>query len=169
MENAPNHAKPTARRWATAVLGLTGAAVVAACSSSGITSSGTQSAPPASSSATHAAASGSASGLPCAQITALRTTLTDLSHTSLSPTSAPRLASDLVKAEQQLAALKSQGTGTFSAQASQLSNALNAIKTDAAALANSPTPTNIANLTNAVTSFKTTAEPIIKEMQTACP
>ena len=54
--------------------------------------------------------------------------MTDLSHTSVSPTSAPRLASDLAKAEQQLNALKGQGTGAFSAQVTQLSNALNAIK-----------------------------------------
>ena len=170
--NAPNRAKPTARRWAMAALSVSGVAVVAACSSSGTTSSSNNSAPAASMSGAHAAMSGSASGsaaLPCAQITALRSTLTDLSHTSVSPTSAPRLASDLAKAEQQLTALKSSGTGAFSAQATQLSNALNAIKTDAQALAKSPTPTNISNLTKAVTSFKATAQPMIKEMQTACP
>ena len=75
---------------------------------------------------------------------------------------------DLTKAEQELNALKSQA-GPFAAQANQLSNALNAIKTNAAALAKSPTPTNLTNLTNSVTSFKSTADPLIKEMRTACP
>jgi uncharacterized protein YaaR (DUF327 family) len=95
--------------------------------------------------------------------------LTDLSHTSVSPTSAGRIASDLTKAEQQLNALKSQGTGPFAAQADQLSNALTAIKTSAAALANAQTPSNLTNLTNAVTRFKSASEPLIKEMQTLCP
>ena len=168
--NAPNRTRPSARRWATAALSVSGVAVVAACSSSGTTSS-SQSAPAAAMSGTHAAMSGAASGspMPCAQINALRSTLTDISHTSVSPTSASRLASDLAKAQQQLTALKSQGHGAFSAQADQLTNALNTIKADAAALAKSPTPTNISNLTSAVTSFKKTAEPVIKEMQAACP
>ncbi len=113
--------------------------------------------------------SASASAIPCAQITALRSTLTDLSHTSVSLTSAGRIASDLAKAEQELTALKSQSTGPFAAQANQLSNPLNAIKTDAAALAKSPSPTNVTNLTNAVNGFKTTAQRLIKEMQAACP
>ena len=152
-----------------AVLSASGVALIAACGSAGMGSS-SSSAPPATS-ATAANGSGSASGaaLPCAQITALRSTLTDLNRTSVSPASAPRIASDLTKAEQQLNALKSQGTGPFAAQANQLSSALTAIKTSAAALAKAPTPSNLTNLTNAVTSFKSTSQPLIKEMQTLCP
>jgi hypothetical protein len=173
MNNAPHRTKPTAHRWTLAVISLGGVAVVAACGSSGTggsTSSSSASAP-AAASGTHAMAPGSASAsaIPCAQITALRSTLTDLSHTSVSLTSAVRIASDITKAEQELAALKSQGAGPFAAQAGQLSNALNAIKTDAAALAKSPSPTNVTNLTNAVNGFKTTAQPLIKEMEAACP
>jgi hypothetical protein len=159
MTNAPHRTKPTGRRWTTAALALTGVAVVAACGSSGTTSSSGSSAP---------AASATGSALPCAQISALRSTLTDLSHASVSITSAGRIASDLSQAEQQLNALKSQA-GPFSAQANQLSTALNAIKTNASALAKSPTPTNLSNLTNSISSFKSTSEPLIKEMQAACP
>jgi hypothetical protein len=113
-------------------------------------------------------ASGS-SAIPCAQITALRSTLTDLSHTSLSPGSASKIAGDLTKAEQQLNALKSQGGGGFSAQANQLSNALNAIKSDAASLATNPSSANLSLLTDAIDDFKSTAQPVIKEMAAACP
>jgi hypothetical protein len=128
------------------------------------------SAPAASASGSKAAAGpGSSSGAPCAQITALRATLTDLSHTSVSPTSAGRIAADLGKAEQELAALRSQGAGAFSAQANQLTNALNAIKSDASALATNPSSANLTKLTDAVSSFKSTAQPVIKEMDTACP
>jgi hypothetical protein len=166
MNNAPNRTKPTARRWITAVLSLSGAAVVAACGSAGIMGSGTSSAP-----ATSATAPGSASGsaIPCAQITALRSTLTDLTHTSVSLSSAGRIASDLTKAEQELNALKSQSTGTFSAQATQLSNELDAIKSAAAALAKFPSPSNVTKLSNSISSFKSTAEPLINQMEAACP
>jgi hypothetical protein len=92
-----------------------------------------------------------------------------LSHVSVSPASAGTIATDLTNVERQLAALKGQGTGQFSAQANQLTAAINTIKKDAQALAKSPTPTNFTKLTNSVKSLKTTAQPIIKEMQTVCP
>lgn len=166
MNDAPNRRKPTAQRLTMAVLSLGTVAVVAGCGSSVMTGPGGTSAPATSASGTSASAS--VSGVPCAQITALRSTLTDLSNTPVGISSAGRLATDLAKAEQELNALQSQA-GPFAAQANQLSTALNAIKTSAAALAKSPTPTNLTNLTNSVNSFKSTADPAIKEMQTACP
>ena len=177
MPNTPHRAKPTAQRWAVAVLSLSGIAVLAACGSYGTTSSGSSASSSASATAPAASASGSkaaagtssSSGIPCAQITQLRTTLTDLSHTSVSPASAGQIAADLTKAEQELAGLKGQGGGAFSSQANQLSGALNTIKTDAAALAKDPSTANFNNLTGAVNSFKTTAQPLIKEMDAACP
>jgi hypothetical protein len=135
--------------------------------SSGSSASSSLSAPAAA--AGSKAAGGSSSAIPCAQISGLRSTLTDLSHQQVSPTSVGRIAADLGMAEQQLAALKSQGTGPFAAQANQLTTALNSIKSDAAALASDPSPGNLTRLTGAVTSFKSTAQPVIKEMQAACP
>jgi hypothetical protein len=164
MNNAPSRTEPAARRLTMSVLSLGVVAAVAACGSSGLTASGGTSAPATSASGTPASGSGSA----CAQVAALRSTLTDLGNTPVSISSAGRLATDLTKAEQELNALKNQA-GPFAAQANQLSNALNAIKTNAAALAKSPTPTNLTNLTSSVTSFKSTADPLIMEMQTACP
>jgi hypothetical protein len=168
MNNAPNRTKPAARRLTMSVLSLGVVAAVAACGSSGLTGSSGTSAPPTTAPGTPASGSGSASALPCAQVSALRSTLTDLSNTPVSISSAGRLATNLTKAEQELNALKSQA-GPFAAQANQLSNALNAIKTSASALAKSPTPTNLTNLTNSITSFKSAADPLIKEMHTACP
>ena len=172
MATTSFRAKSVSPRWTVAVLSVAGGAVLAACGSSGTPSSGSAtspSAPAASASGSKAAASGSSSGVPCAQIKALRTSLTDLSQQKVGLTSAGRIAADLTKAEQQLTALKSQGTGAFSAQANQLSSGLTAIKKDAQALASSPTPTNLTKLTGAVNSFKSTAQPLIKEMQTVCP
>jgi hypothetical protein len=166
MNNAPGRRKPTARRWTMAVLSCSGVVLVAACGSSLSAGSSTPLTPAASGSGTPATSSGSA--VPCAQITALRSTLTSISQTSVSPASAPLLASDLAQAEQEVNALKGQA-GPFATQADQLSSALAAIKNDAATLVKSPTPTNLTNLTNAVNAFKSTAGPLIKEMQTACP
>src|SRR5215469_17319685 len=151
MNIAPNRAKRTARRLAMTVVSVTGVAVVAACASS---LNGSSNSPSPAASGNPASAAASASGIPCAQITALRSTLTDLSHTTVSPTSAGRIASDLTKAQQELAAVKGQATGPFATAANQLSGALNAIKTDASAIAKNPTTTNLTNLTNAVNTFK---------------
>jgi len=161
MNIAPNRTKPTARHLAMTVISLTGVAVVAACASSTNSSSGS------SASVTPAAGSAS-SAVPCAQIAGLRSTLTDLSHTSVSLGSAPRIAADLAKAEQELNALKNQA-GPFAAPANQLSSELNQIKANASALAQSPSPSNVTKLQNSLSSFKSTAQPLIKEMQTVCP
>jgi hypothetical protein len=168
MDNAPNRTNSTARHWTSALLGMSGVALVAGCGSYGGTSSGTPSAPATSASATGApaSASASASALPCAQISALRSTLTDITHASLS--SAGRLGTDLAKARQELDTLKSQ-QGPYAAQANRLANEINAIKTSAAATVKTPTPTNLTKLTSSINSFKSTAEPLIHEMQTACP
>jgi len=65
--------------------------------------------------------------------------------------------------------LSLQGAGAFSAQANQLSAELTAIKTDASVLASSPSPGNLTKLTGAIATFKSTAQPLIREMQAVCP
>jgi ABC-type transporter Mla subunit MlaD len=168
MNTASNRTKPTARRWTLVVLSLTSVALVAACGSSNVFGSNTSPTPATSAPASNAGGSVSGSAFPCAQISGLRSTLTDITNTSVSPTSIPRLASDLAKAEQELNTLKNQA-GPFAAQANQLSNELNSIKSSADSLAKNPTPTNLSNLTSAVNGFKSTAQPLIKEIQAACP
>jgi septal ring factor EnvC (AmiA/AmiB activator) len=111
----------------------------------------------------------SSSGLPCAQITSLRTSLTKLGHTTVSASSASQLSADLANVEKQLTALKGQASGAFSAQASQLSSALSQIGKDAQNLVKSPSSANLTALTGSVQKLKTTAQPMIKEMEAACP
>lgn len=152
------------RRWTAGALSVGAAALLAACGS--ITGGGSS---PGTSSAPAASASASGGSIPCAQISALRTALTNLSHLSVSPSSAGQIAINLASAEQELSALKGQAGGAFSAQANQLSASLDAIKAAAAAAVRDPSPGNLTKLADSVGSFKTTAEPIIKEMQTACP
>jgi hypothetical protein len=165
MVTTTHRSKQLAARWTAAVLSIGSIAVIAACGSIGTGSSGLNS-----SSAPAATASGSgASAIPCAEISALRTSLTNLSHTAVNPATAGRLSVELTQIEQEVATLKSQSTGAFSSQVNQLSADLTRIQTDAAALATDPSATNLTNLTNAVSSFKATSKPLIAEIQATCP
>jgi hypothetical protein len=164
MTNTTNRAKPTAARWTVAVLSIGGAAVIAACGYGGTGSSGMQP-----SSGTPTSGGGSVSTIPCSQITALRTSLTNLSHTSVNIASASQLTADLAQIEQEMATLQSESRGAFSSQVSQLSAGLDQIKTDAGALAKDPSPTNLTNLTNAVKNFKASSQLLVAQLQTICP
>lgn len=101
----------------------------------------------------------------CVHINSLRTSLTSLTHISVSPASAKTLAADLANIENQLAALKGQHTGSFST--TELTAEINKIKKDAAALSTSPT-TAVKSLTTDLTTLKTKAGPMIASMKTVC-
>ncbi len=151
--------------WPFAAVSLAAVGLLAACGSS---STGGTSAPAASPSAA-ANGSGTVSGIPCAQITSLRTSLDKLSRITVSPGSVGQASGDLATVQRELTALKSQAGGAFSAQASQLSNALSQLSKDAQTLAAHPSVSNLTNMTRAVEKLKATAQPLVKEMQTACP
>ncbi len=149
-----------------AAVSLAAVGLLAACGSS---STGGTSGPSASPSV---AANGSgtfSAGIPCAQITSLRTSLDKLSHITVSPGSVGQASGDLATVQRELTALKGQAGGAFSAQASQLSNALSQLSKDAQTLAAHPSVSNLTNMTRAVQKLKATAQPLVKEMQTACP
>lgn len=85
----------------------------------------------------------------------------------MSSSSAGQLTSDLTNIQTQLAALKGQALGAFSAQATQLSAALDKIKKDAAELSSNPTGAAKA-LSADLTKLKTKAGPVISEMKMVC-
>ncbi len=159
--------------WMQAALGVGGIALLAACGSSTTSgSTATPASPPvAHSPGSPVAAGGSASpsGIPCAQITSLRTSLTNLIHLPLKAQSAGQATADLQAIEKELGGLASQAGGAFSAQASQLSSALHQIGKDLEALARNPSSANATALSGSVQKLKTTSEPMIKEMKTVCP
>lgn len=140
--------------------------LVAACGSSGSTAAGTSSTRPAS-----AVAGGSATAsakVNCANVNSLRRSLESLSHTSVSPSSAATLAADLKNIQTQLAALKGQGGGRFSAMTSELTASLNQIQKASAQLSTNPTAA-IKELTTALGVMKAKIPPIIRELNAACP
>jgi uncharacterized phage infection (PIP) family protein YhgE len=162
-----------------AVLGLGGAVLVAGCSttSSSIRASVSSSPSPRPSSSAKASPSSSAPAsaspaaskkVPCKEINSLRTSLTSLTHTSISPTSAGTLTKDLKNIQTQLTALKGQAGGAFSSQAQELTSSVDQIKTASRKLSSDPMGA-IRQLTTSLNSLKTKAKPVIAEMNAACP
>jgi hypothetical protein len=141
--------------------------LIAACSSSGTTASSTQKAQ--ANPAAHVSGAPAANGtVSCKNIDSLRASLVSLSHTSVSPTSAGTIATDLKNIETQLAALKSQPGGAFSTQAKELTASVDEIKKAAAAISTHPL-TAAKQLTGALTALKAKAQPMISEMNKLCP
>lgn len=157
---------PAGRAYlAVVALSCSGAALIAACSSSTATSANKSPKPAA------ASASASMSGMPkaatCVHINSIRTSLTSLTHVKVSSTSASQLTTDLANIQTHLSALKGQDVGAFTPAAKELTAELDEIKKDAAGL--SASPSKAATALNAdLTSLKRKAGPMIVEMRMIC-
>jgi hypothetical protein len=151
---------------AIAVLGLGGTLFAAGCSTSSTSSPGapatTKSSAPSTSKST------STSSLPCDQVKKLRTSLTSLTKTGINPTSASKLTTTLKDLKSELAALKGQSKGKLSGQLSQLNVTITKITTDAKGLTSNPAGA-ITKLTADLTKLRSTAGPVIAELNAACP
>lgn len=144
-----------------AILGLGGALFAAGCSTSSTSSPGAP-APKTKSSAP------STSSIPCDQVKKLRTSLTDLTKTGFDPAQASKLTTDLKNIKSELAAVKGQATGKLATQLNQLNVTITKITTDAKGLTSNPAGA-ITKLTNDLTKLKSTAGPVIAEINAACP
>lgn len=151
-------------RRAVAALSLCGAVILAGCSSPGTSSSSPAPASPSASPAVPASPA-----IPCAQITSLRNSLTDLTHVPATQASADRIKADLSNIQKQLTALKNQAAGAFASQAGQLSAALETVGKSAASLASNPSSANLTGLRTALDHLKSTAQTLIGEMTAICP
>ena len=147
-----------------AVLGLGGALFVAGCGTSSTSSPGA----PAPKTKSSAPSSKSTSAVPCDQVKKLRTSLTDLTKTGINPTSASKLTTTLKDIQSELAALKGQVKGNLSHQVSQLNVTITKISTDAKGLTSNPAGA-ITKLTADLNKLRTTAGPVISEINAACP
>ena len=173
MDNRERPRATKHRSRTRAVEGLGSVALLAAFGSSltGCTTHGAA-ASPATPSVSASGLATSNSAIQCAQIIALRTSLTKLSHTAASLGSTGTLSTELRDTERQLRALNGQVGRAFSAQISQLSSDFSQITKDAGTLALHPSVANVTALTAAVQRLRTTSEPMIKEIKaikTACP
>jgi hypothetical protein len=148
-----------------AVLALGGALFAAGCSTSSTSSAG---APATKTKSSAPSTSKSASSLPCDQVKKLRTSLTDLTKTGVNPTSASKLTTSLKDIKADLVALKGQATGKLKGQLNQLNVTITKITTDAKGLTSDPAGA-ITKLTSDLSKLKSTAGPVIVEINAACP
>jgi flagellar hook-associated protein FlgK len=98
----------------------------------------------------------------------LKTTLTDLTKTGINSGSASKLTSELKDIQAELTAIKGQSSGKFANQVSQLNTTITKISTDAKGLNSNPVGA-IGKLTTDLNKLRTTAGPIISEINAACP
>ncbi|HET7016225.1 MAG TPA: hypothetical protein VFI65_20050 [Streptosporangiaceae bacterium] len=148
-----------------AVFGVAAALFAAGCSTTTTSSPG---APTTKTKSSAPSTSKSTSSLPCDQVKKLRSSLTDLTKTGINPTSASKLTKTLKDIQADLAALKGKATGKLKTQLDQLKMTITKISTDAKGLTSDPAGT-ITKLTTDLSKLKSTAGPVIAEINAACP
>lgn len=144
-----------------AILAVGGALFAAGCSTSSTSSPGAPSGGSKSKST-------AASGIPCDQVKKLKTSLTDLTKTGFNSGSASKLTSELKNIQNELTAIKGQSSGKFADQVSKLNTTITKISTDAKGLNSNPAGT-ISKLITDLNKLRTTAQPVITEINAACP
>jgi hypothetical protein len=106
----------------------------------------------------------------CKHVDSLRTSLQDLNHLQLNPSSASKLRTDLTNIEKQLAALKSQGgNSALSGQVKQLSTSVDKVKKAANALSTPPTKAQATAVVTSLTELKAQSKAALPAMNAACP
>jgi hypothetical protein len=171
----------------TAALCAVGVLLIAACSSSSTTSHAAAQSKPSpkttgsaaahssaspthSTAATHATSPSPAATqkIPCKQADQLRTSLTSLSHTKVSASSASTLSKDLKNVQSDVADLKAHATGSFATDLNGLSASMDQIKKAAGMLSSNPA-TAVKDLTAGVASLKAKSGPVIADINASCP
>ncbi len=162
-------------KTAAAVLIAGATVILAACSSGTGSNAGGTAAPGATSAARNSSPKGG-SGSPmankstCKHVDSLRTSLQDLNHLQLNPSSASKLRTDLTNIEKQLAALKSQGgNSALSGQVKQLSTSVDKVKKTANALSTPPTKAQATAVVTSLTELKAQSKAALPAMNAACP
>jgi phage-related minor tail protein len=107
-------------------------------------------------------------GVPCKNVNSLRTSLTSLSQTKISPSSSAQLTSDLKNVKSQLTTLKGKATGSLKTQLDGVNDSVSNI-TKASKQLNTHPVTAIKALTTNLVALKAKAGPVIDELKTACP
>lgn len=158
------------RTWRLTATGLGCTAVLVGSGLAGCGSSGTSGAasPPAESSSPAPGLS-SAVAVACPHLRSLRASLASLTRLPASPAAIPQMGADLSNIEQQMGSLKNLGGSAGSSESARLTAALRRITLAAQAEIGGPTPARLTAVESALTSMKTTAEPIIGQLNAACP
>jgi len=152
-------------RWKLVVTAC-GLALLAGCASSSTSPGGTASAAPSSSSP--AAASPSSSVL-CADVTALRASLNQLTHVTVQAGVADEITSDLQNVKAALTKLVNDAHGRWQEQTSALSAALATLQTAVGSLRASPGVSSVSAVTAALGQVRKAAQDLLAAAGRECP
>ncbi len=158
--------KPVRMAAATLIAGVV--AMLAACSSATNSSSGGTAAPRATGPSAHSGSPMANQGT-CKHVAPLRTSLENLTHLQLNAGSAGKIRTDLTNIQTQLAAVKGEGSSTFSSQISQLSAAVKKVKKAATGLSANPSATQVQAIITALGGLKDTSKATVSELNAMCP
>lgn len=151
--------------WQTAMLGLAGATLLAAC---GVTSTSAPASPAGSPSVpTSMATTPNAQAL-CAQVVPIRVALSQIGHIKIQHASASQIESEVSAIQAKAAALSGQA-GTMSSQAKRLTTGLKQAGNAAQAARANPSPMNVKKLRATVTAVKVEVQSAIAEIDAICP
>ena len=99
----------------------------------------------------------------------MRASLTSLTRLQASPAAIGQMGTDLSNIEQQLGSLRDLGGSAGASDSGQLTAALRRITLAAQAEIGAPTAARLTAVQSALTSMKDAAQPIIRQLNAACP
>ena len=149
--------------WSTAAVALGAGLLAVACSSGSTPSSGT------SASGTPTSASPTATSLVCQDAADLRTSLHNLTHSSVSKGDVTELKSNLAQVHTDLTALITHAKGEWQTQTSALKAALDKLQTALSDLSSSPSASTVAGVATALGGVAAAGGSLLTAVSTRCP
>jgi hypothetical protein len=149
--------------WSTAAVALGAGLLAVACSSGSTPASGT------SASGTPTSASPTATSLVCQDAADLRTSLHNLTHSSVSKGDVTELKSNLAQVHTDLTALITHAKGEWQTQTSALKAALDKLQTALSDLSSSPSASTVAGVVAALGETATAGGSLLTAVSTRCP
>jgi hypothetical protein len=149
--------------WSTAAVALGAGLLAVACSSGSTPASGT------SASGTPTSASPTATSLVCQDAADLRTSLHNLTHSSVSKGDVTELKSNLAQVHTDLTALITHAKGEWQTQTSGLKSALATLQTAVSDLSSSPSASTVAGVVTALGEVATAGKSLLTAVSTRCP
>ena len=149
--------------WSTAAVALGAGLLAVACSSGSTPASGT------SASGTPTSASPTATSLVCQDAADLRTSLHNLTHSSVSKGNVTELKSNLAQVHTDLTALITHAKGEWQTQTSGLKAALATLQTAVSDLSSSPSASTVAGVAAALGGVATAGKSLLTAVSTRCP
>ena len=149
--------------WSTAAVALGAGLLAVACSSGSTPASGT------SASGTPTSASPTATSLVCQDAADLRTSLHNLTHSSVSKGDVTELKSNLAQVHTDLTSLITHAKGEWQTQTSALKAALDKLQTAISDLSSSPSASTVAGVAAALRGVAAAGGSLLTAVSTRCP